>query len=42
VDDPDLLPFLEYVRDPDRGYFSICVLLDAGVELSVRTPVDSR
>jgi predicted O-methyltransferase YrrM len=34
--DPDLLPYLEYVRDPAHGYFSICVPLDDGVELSVR------
>ncbi len=27
---------LEHVRDPARGYVSICVPLDAGVELSVR------
>jgi predicted O-methyltransferase YrrM len=36
VEDPDLLPYLEYVRDPDSGYFSICAPLDDGVELSVR------
>ncbi|MFI5004228.1 MAG: hypothetical protein ACHQE6_04370 [Solirubrobacterales bacterium] len=34
--DPDLLPYLEHVRDPAHGYFSICVPLDDGVELSVR------
>jgi predicted O-methyltransferase YrrM len=34
--DPDMLPYLEYVRDPAHGYFSICVPLDDGVELSVR------
>jgi predicted O-methyltransferase YrrM len=36
-DDPDLLPYLEYVRDLDSGYFSICIPLKDGVELSVRT-----
>jgi predicted O-methyltransferase YrrM len=36
ADDPDLDSYLEYVRDPDRGYYSICVALDAGLELSVR------
>lgn len=36
ADDPDLLPYLDYVRDPDHGYSSICVPLDEGVELSVR------
>jgi predicted O-methyltransferase YrrM len=39
ADDPDLLPYLEYVRDPDRGWFSVCVPLDDGVELSVRSPI---
>jgi predicted O-methyltransferase YrrM len=36
VEDPDLLPYLEHVRDPAEGYFSINLPLDAGVELSVR------
>jgi predicted O-methyltransferase YrrM len=36
ADDPDLLSYLEYVRDPARGYFSITVPLDDGVELSMR------
>lgn len=39
ADDPDLDPYLEYVRDPGHGYVSICVPLDAGVELSVRSEV---
>jgi hypothetical protein len=34
--DPDLLPYLEYVREPARGYFSTTVPLDDGVELSTR------
>jgi predicted O-methyltransferase YrrM len=38
VEDPDLLPYLHHVRDPANGYFSVAVPLDAGVELSVRTP----
>lgn len=37
TDDPDLLPYLEYVRDPACGYFSVTLPLDTGVELSVRT-----
>jgi predicted O-methyltransferase YrrM len=36
VDDPDLLPYLEHVRDRTLGYFSINLPLDAGVEVSVR------
>jgi hypothetical protein len=36
ADDPDLLPYLEYVREPARGYFSTTVPLDDGVELSTR------
>ena len=38
AEDPDLLPYLEYVRDPANGYVSVEVPLDDGVELSVRTP----
>lgn len=38
VDDPDLFPYLEYLRDPDHGYFSIEIPLDAGVEISARLP----
>ncbi len=38
TEDPDLLPYLEHVRDPDRGYLSIEIPLDEGVELSGRTP----
>jgi hypothetical protein len=37
-EDSDLLPYLEHVRDPDHGYFSIELPLDDGVELAVRTP----
>ena len=37
ADDPDLLPYLEHVRDPAQGYFSITVPLNDGVELSTRT-----
>lgn len=36
ANDPDLLPYLEHVRDPQHRYFSICLPLDDGVELSVR------
>lgn len=36
ADDPDLLPYLEYVREPACGYFSMTVPLDDGVELSAR------
>ncbi len=36
VEDPDLLPYLEHVRDRAQGYFSINLPLDAGVEVSVR------
>jgi predicted O-methyltransferase YrrM len=36
ADDPDLLPYLDYVRDTDHHYSSICIPLDDGVELSVR------
>ncbi len=39
-DDPDLLLYQAYVRDPDHGYFSIEIPLDAGVELSARTSHD--
>lgn len=35
-DDPDLEPYLEYVRDPDSGYQSLAVPMADGVELSVR------
>ena len=37
-DDPDLLVYQRHVRDPDHGYFSIELPLDAGIELSIRTP----
>lgn len=35
-DDPDLIPYLEYVRDPAGAYASVCLPLDAGIELSVQ------
>jgi predicted O-methyltransferase YrrM len=35
-DDPDLIPYLEHVRDPNGAYASVCLPLDAGVELSVQ------
>jgi predicted O-methyltransferase YrrM len=34
-EDPDLIPYLEYVRDTNGHYASVCVPLDAGVEVSV-------
>jgi predicted O-methyltransferase YrrM len=37
-EDPDLLAYLRYVRDPDNGYISIEVPLGDGLELSVREP----
>jgi len=37
IEDPDLRPYLNYIRDPTNGYLSVEVPLDAGVELSVRT-----
>ena len=36
ANDPDLLPYLRYVRDASNGYVSIEVPLGSGVELSVR------
>jgi predicted O-methyltransferase YrrM len=39
ADDPDLVPYLKYVRNPANGYFSTTVPLDAGVEVSIRLPV---
>jgi predicted O-methyltransferase YrrM len=35
AEDPDLLSYLEHVRDPSHGYSSICIPLNDGVELSV-------
>lgn len=35
MDDPDLLPYLEHVRDERSGYFSVEIAVAAGVELSV-------
>ncbi len=37
-DDPDLVRYQVYMRDPAHGYFSIELSPDAGVELSVRLP----
>jgi predicted O-methyltransferase YrrM len=34
-DDPDLDPYLEYVRDPGNGYASVLTPLGDGVELSI-------
>jgi hypothetical protein len=34
-DDPDLMPYLRYVRDPAGPYVSLELALDSGVELSV-------
>jgi hypothetical protein len=36
ADDPDLLPYLRYVRDASNGYVSIEVPLGSGVEVSAR------
>jgi predicted O-methyltransferase YrrM len=36
ADDPDLLPYLDYVRNADSEYVSVEVPLAAGVELSAR------
>ena len=36
ADDPDLIPYLEHVRDPANGYVSVELPLAAGVEVSVR------
>jgi predicted O-methyltransferase YrrM len=38
ADDPDLLPYIERVRDPDGEWTSITIPLDAGVEISTRQP----
>jgi predicted O-methyltransferase YrrM len=35
-DDPTLVPYQDYVRDPSNGYFSTLLPLDDGVEVSVR------
>ena len=34
-DDPDLAPYLAHIRNPDGQYDSICLPLDAGIEVSV-------
>jgi predicted O-methyltransferase YrrM len=39
AEDPDLIPYLEHVRDR-TGYFSMTVPLDDGVELSMREGTD--
>jgi predicted O-methyltransferase YrrM len=36
ADDPDLLPYLQHVRQSDNGYVSVEVPVSAGVELSIR------
>lgn len=38
TDDPNLLLYQEYVRDPRNGYISVDIPLDAGVEVSLRIP----
>jgi predicted O-methyltransferase YrrM len=40
--DPDLLPYLSYVRAATNGYLSIEVPLGSGVEVSVRTVAPDR
>ena len=42
IEDPDLLPYLQHVRDGAQGCFSINLPLDAGVELSVRIADSDR
>jgi predicted O-methyltransferase YrrM len=37
TEDPDLHPYLDYVRDPDNGYSSVQIPLADGVEVSVRS-----
>jgi predicted O-methyltransferase YrrM len=39
TEDPDLHPYLEYIHNPDNGYFSIEIPLDAGAALSARLPI---
>lgn len=42
ADDPDLTGYLEHVRDPRRGWASLTVPLDAGVEISTHgSPVNA-
>ena len=36
AEDPDLLPYLEHVRDPSQGWFSMTIPLDDGVAISAR------
>lgn len=36
ADDPDLEPYLRHVRDPNGGWVSTTLPLDAGVEISLR------
>ena len=37
TEDPDLRPYLDYVRDPDNDYTSVEIPLADGVEVSVRS-----
>lgn len=37
TEDPDLTGYLEHVRDPQHGWVSVTVPLDAGVEISTHT-----
>jgi predicted O-methyltransferase YrrM len=36
ADDPDLLTYMDYVRDESNGYVSLSIPLDAGLEISIR------
>ncbi len=40
--DPDLQAYQRHVREPHRGYYSITLPLDAGIELTVRTAQPRR
>jgi hypothetical protein len=35
VDDPDLTPYLDYLRDPMSSYTTLMIPLDAGLEVSI-------
>ena len=35
LDDPDLVPYLNYVRADETPYVSTCVPIDAGIEISI-------
>jgi len=40
--DPDLLDYQRHVRHPDRGFFSIELPLDAGIEVSAKIQAPER